>query len=52
MEENQDNVAFYVSEENKPVIAKIDAVCKKEDRSRSYIIMKILEENVDKYLKR
>jgi len=51
MAEEQNTVSFYVGEEQKPLMEKLDTVCKKEDRSRSYIIVKILEENIDKYVK-
>lgn len=51
MAEEADTISFYVG--GKPeVVEKLDAVCKKDDRSRSYVIMKVLEENLDKYLKR
>lgn len=47
-----ENFAFYVSKDQRHIIEKLDKICKKEDRSRSYMVAKILEENIDKYLKR
>jgi len=51
MANEETTISFYVIGKE-DMIKKLDAVCVKEDRSRSYMIALILEENIDKYLKR
>jgi predicted transcriptional regulator len=45
------NISFYVVGKE-DLVKKLDAVCVKLDRTRSYTVALILEENIDKYLKR
>lgn len=36
---------------SKDIILKLDTIASLDDRSRGYIIKKIIEENIDKYIK-